>query len=736
MSTSTLAGNKLIFNSNDGSITGLNLRPNDPTDAVSKHYVDSVATGLNLKQSVRVATKNHLDLNAILIPGSVVDGVTLNAGDRVLVKNQSSGYGNGVYIVHITPYRAPDFKTEDLNTGSSSLSNPDILQGAFVFVEEGTQQNTGWVVISDNPIDSSSNTSGVPSIIFSKFTGAGDNNTVTFNAHQTLTNKTLDQPNIIAPNITGPGFISGSFTGDITGNVTGNVTGTQDGVVGGNTPAAGTFTTITAGGTIDAGSNQVTNVTDPTANQHAATKAYVDSQLSGAANAINQLNSDVTVTDSGSNGLITFNIDGASEGTINSDGLTMGNINIDANTIKTTSGNLTIDPNPGGSGGTVTIEGSLTVTGTTTTVDSTVVTIADPVFQVGADSNDNLDRGITYLYNDGSAKKGYFGLDTSATEFVFIADATDTSSVFSGDLGAAAFGSMRVADLTNTRVTFSGANGELSDAASLTFNSGTGALSATSFVGALTGNVTGNSAGAHTGAVDGVVGGNTPAAVTGTLITANTNFVGDITGDLTGNSAGVHTGAVSGDVTSTGTSTFATVDVNGGAIDGAIIGANTAVAITGTTVNGTVITASTNFAGNITGNVTGNVAGNVTGTQDGVVGGNTPAAVTGTTITANGGFLSYSDRRLKKNFVNIENSLEKVNKINGYNFNWIKDDKEDVGVIAQEVEEVCPKIVHTGNDGIKKVDYSKLTPLLIEAIKELTTQVNTLKTELAELKAK
>jgi len=442
------------------------------------------------------------------------------------------------------------------------------------------------------------------------------------------------------------GNITGNVTGNVAGNVTGNVTGTQDGVVGGNTPAAGTFTTITAGGTIDAGSNQVTNVTDPTANQHAATKAYVDSQLSGAANAINQLNSDVTVTDSGSNGLITFNIDGASEGTINSDGLTMGNINIDANTIKTTSGNLTIDPNPGGSGGTVTIEGSLTVTGTTTTVDSTVVTIADPVFQVGADSNDNLDRGITYLHNDGSAKKGYFGLDTSATEFVFIADATDTSSVFSGDLGAAAFGSMRVADLTNTRVTFSGANGELSDAASLTFNSGTGALSATSFVGALTGNVTGNSAGAHTGAVDGVVGGNTPAAVTGTVITANTNFVGDITGDvtgdvagnLTGNSAGVHTGAVSGDVTSTGTSTFATVDVNGGAIDGAIIGANTAAAITGTTVNGTVITASTNFAGNITGNVTGNVAGNVTGTQDGVVGGNTPAAVTGTVITANTNF--------------------------------------------------------------------------------------------------
>ena len=84
--------------------------------------------------------------------------------------------------------------------------------------------------------------------------------------------------------------------------------------------------------------------------------------------------------------------DGASEGTINSDGLTMGNINVDGNTIKTTSGDLTIDPASAGVGGTVTIAGNLTVTGTTTTVDSTTVSIADPVFELGDDSSDdNLD---------------------------------------------------------------------------------------------------------------------------------------------------------------------------------------------------------------------------------------------------------------------------------------------------------------------------------------------------------
>ena len=56
------------------------------------------------------------------------------------------------------------------------------------------------------------------------------------------------------------------------------------------------------------------------------------------------MNTNVEVTDTGTNGTITFNVDGSSEGTITSDGLTIGNINVDGNTIKTTSGNLTIDP--------------------------------------------------------------------------------------------------------------------------------------------------------------------------------------------------------------------------------------------------------------------------------------------------------------------------------------------------------------------------------------------------------
>jgi len=87
-------------------------------------------------------------------------------------------------------------------------------------------------------------------------------------------------------------------------------------------------------------------------------------------------------------------------------------------------------------GDNVTVTGNLTVQGTTTTVDSTTVSIADPVFEIGANgSDDNLDRGIKFKYNDGGPKVGFFGFDDSDNKFKFIPDATDSSSVFSGSNG-------------------------------------------------------------------------------------------------------------------------------------------------------------------------------------------------------------------------------------------------------------------------------------------------------------
>jgi hypothetical protein len=84
----------------------------------------------------------------------------------------------------------------------------------------------------------------------------------------------------------------------------------------------------------------------------------------------------------------------------------------------------------------MTITGNLTVSGTTTTVDSTTVSIADPVFEIGnSGSDDNLDRGIKFKYNSSGSKIGFFGFDDSTGKFTFIPEASESGQVFSGDVG-------------------------------------------------------------------------------------------------------------------------------------------------------------------------------------------------------------------------------------------------------------------------------------------------------------
>ena len=96
----------------------------------------------------------------------------------------------------------------------------------------------------------------------------------------------------------------------------------------------------------------------------------------------------------------------------------------------------------------MTVGGNLTVSGTTTTVDSTTVSVADPVFEIGDDaSDDNLDRGIKFKYNDGSARVGFFGMDESSEKFVALKQATDSSSVFSGTAMGAVFGDVEAVGL-------------------------------------------------------------------------------------------------------------------------------------------------------------------------------------------------------------------------------------------------------------------------------------------------
>ena len=94
--------------------------------------------------------------------------------------------------------------------------------------------------------------------------------------------------------------------------------------------------------------------------------------------------------------------------------------------------------------------------------------------------------------------------------------------------------------------------------------------------------------------------------------------------------------------------------------------------------------------------------------------------------TFNDNVTAYSDERLKDNIKTIENGLDKVEQLRGVSYT--RDEKESIGVIAQEVEKILPEIVLTADDemGTKSVDYSRLTAVLIEAVKELSAKVKEL----------
>lgn len=103
------------------------------------------------------------------------------------------------------------------------------------------------------------------------------------------------------------------------------------------------------------------------------------------------------------------------------------------------------------------------------------------------------------------------------------------------------------------------------------------------------------------------------------------------------------------------------------------------------------------------------------------------------------GQYKFSDRRLKTAIRPVQNSLENLRAIRGYNYHWKnpKDDQDlQTGVIAQELEEKFPELVTTNKDGFKAVNYIGLIPHLIEAVKELdkkTEEISALKKELASV---
>jgi hypothetical protein len=156
-------------NNNGQKLTNLGT-PTVGTDAATMAYVDSIAQGLAPKDSVRAATTANITLSA----PQTIDGIGVIAGDRVLVKDQSTPSANGIYVVAAGAWT----RATDMDAWAE-------IPAAFTFVEQGTvNADTGWVSTADQ-----GGTLGTTAVTWVQFSGAGQ---VVSGAGLTKTGNTID----------------------------------------------------------------------------------------------------------------------------------------------------------------------------------------------------------------------------------------------------------------------------------------------------------------------------------------------------------------------------------------------------------------------------------------------------------------------------------------------------------------------------------------------------------------
>ena len=266
-------------------ITGLG-DPTSAQDAATKNYVDNTVQGLDAKASCRVGTTANITLSGT----QTIDGVAVIAGDRVLVKDQTTTANNGIYVAAASTWA----RSTDADTW-------DELVHAYTFVESGTvNSNNGFVCTV-----AAGGTLGSTSVTWVQFSGAGQ---ITAGAGLTKTGNTLDvgtasssrivvnSDNIDLATTAVTAGTYQSMTVDAYGRVT---AGTNPTTLAGygitdaytkteiNTTVSGLLakTGGTMSGAIAMGANKITGMADPTANQDATTKFYVDSILGSATSA-------------------------------------------------------------------------------------------------------------------------------------------------------------------------------------------------------------------------------------------------------------------------------------------------------------------------------------------------------------------------------------------------------------------------------------------------------------------
>lgn len=188
--TSSNTNNTLVLRDGNGRFQA--TAPSADLDVANKAYVDAARSGLDVKQSVRLATATHLDafthstgvLTADAAGALSVDGVTPSVGDRILVKNETSGNApyNGIYTVTTVGDGSTAWV---LTRATDADSSAEVTAGMFTFVAEGSANaDSGWVLTTNDTI-----TLGTTSLTFAQFSGAGS---ITAGNGLTKTGNTID----------------------------------------------------------------------------------------------------------------------------------------------------------------------------------------------------------------------------------------------------------------------------------------------------------------------------------------------------------------------------------------------------------------------------------------------------------------------------------------------------------------------------------------------------------------
>ena len=139
----------------DATSTVSGVTPTADAHFATKGYVDGVSQGLDIKEAVKVATTANITLSGT----QTIDGVSVSADERVLVKNQSTATENGLYLCKASTWA----RTDDLATGDDASS-------VFVFVDQGTVNADNGFVCSTNK---GSAVVGTNNLAFTQFSGAG-----------------------------------------------------------------------------------------------------------------------------------------------------------------------------------------------------------------------------------------------------------------------------------------------------------------------------------------------------------------------------------------------------------------------------------------------------------------------------------------------------------------------------------------------------------------------------------